>query len=183
MGIYDGLVVPDILKGIDDETMKTSLGGVSQFLNELVLKGKKSEMVNADGNQQIRDVKTFTGNNIHTGSEIFTGKTELGATYGDWITDTDGATVTFNMSASNRHLVVLGGNRTLAVSNVSIGQVFIIKLKQDGTGTRTVTWFSGISWPAAVVPTLTTTLNKADFFIFICTALNAYDGFTVGMNL
>lgn len=207
MGIYDGLVVPDILKDVTDETMKSSLGGVSQFLNELVLKGKKSEMVNADGVQTIRGDKvlagnntlsgnnsltgdntfsgdnTFNGDDTHNGSDVFSKKISIAAQYGGWTTDTDGATITFSMLTSNRHKVVLGGNRTLAVSNVSVGQVFIIRLVQDGTGTRTVTWFSGISWPAAVVPTLTTTLNKADFFIFICTGTNTYDGFTVGMNL
>ena len=100
-----------------------------------------------------------------------------------WYTNTDVATITFSMTTYARHRVVLGGNRTLAVSNVSVGQVFIIKLVQDGAGSRTVTWWGGISWVDAVVPTLTVTLNKADFFIFICTGTNTYDGFTVGMNL
>jgi hypothetical protein len=60
MGMYEGLVVPDILKDITDENLKTSLTGVSNFLNELILKGKKSELVNADGAQTINGVKTFT---------------------------------------------------------------------------------------------------------------------------
>lgn len=100
-----------------------------------------------------------------------------------YTTDSDGATVTFDMAASNIHTVVLGGNRTLAVSNTSTGQSFIIRLVQDGTGTRTVTWFAGISWAAATAPTLTTTLNKTDVFGFICTGANTYDGFIVDKNL
>jgi len=44
------------------------------------------------------------------------------------------------MAASNVHTVVLGGNRTLAVSNTSVGQSFILRLVQDGTGSRTVTF-------------------------------------------
>uniref|UniRef100_A0A6H1ZWA8 Tail protein n=1 Tax=viral metagenome TaxID=1070528 RepID=A0A6H1ZWA8_9ZZZZ len=175
--MFEGMAVPDLLKDVTDETMKSSLSSVSQFLDELILKGKKSVMVNADGDQTINGVKSFTGDNI------FSGKNKIAAQYGDWTTDTDGATVTFNMAASCRHKVTLGGNRTLAVSSVSTGQVFIIKLIQDGTGSRTVTWFVGISWPSAVVPTLTTTLNKSDFFIFICTGTDTYDGFIVGQNL
>lgn len=97
--------------------------------------------------------------------------------------DTDGATVTFNMNESNVHSVVLGGNRTLAVSNVGVGQSFIVRLVQDATGSRTVTWFSTIKWADGTAPTLTTTANKTDVFGFLCTSANNYDGYIVGQNL
>lgn len=71
--------------------------------------------------------------------------------------DTDGATVTFDMSASNQHQVTLGGNRTFAVSNVSVGQYFAIDVIQDATGSRVPTWFSTIKWAGGTAPTLTTT--------------------------
>jgi hypothetical protein len=100
-----------------------------------------------------------------------------------YTSNSDGATVTFNMAASNIHTVTLGGNRTLAVSNVSAGQCFIINLKQDGTGSRTVTWFSGISWAGGSAPTLTTTASKTDTLGFICTSVGAYLGYVVGQNL
>lgn len=103
--------------------------------------------------------------------------------YEAWVTDSDGATVTFDLSAGNKHRVTLGGNRTLALSNVQNGQAFVIKLTQDGTGSRTVTWFSTISWAGGSAPTLTTTLNKSDVFGFIQTGSNTYDGFIVGQNL
>jgi len=99
------------------------------------------------------------------------------------VTATDGATVTFNLSLGNIQQVTLGGNRTLAVSNVSVGQCFILNLIQDATGGRTVTWFAGISWAGGSAPTLTTTANKRDSFGFICTAANTYLGYIVGLNL
>ena len=102
---------------------------------------------------------------------------------GAFTTDTDGTTITFDMSASNVHTVTLGGNRTLAVSNTSTGQAFIIRLIQDGTGNRTVTWFSTIKWAGGSVPTLTTTANKIDVLGFITTGSNTYDGFIVGQNI
>jgi hypothetical protein len=111
------------------------------------------------------------------------GMAKLNATYGDITADTDGATVTFDMALSARHTVTLGGNRTLAVSNVKVGQVFLISLKQDGTGSRTVTWFSGISWAGGTTPILTTTINKTDVFTFICTGAGAYQGFITGQNV
>ena len=95
----------------------------------------------------------------------------------------DGATVTFDLSLGNVHTVTLGGNRTLALSNGSTGQVFIVRLLQDGTGSRTVTWFSTIKWPGGVTPTLTTTVSKADVFGFVTTGSGTYDGFILGQNL
>jgi len=101
----------------------------------------------------------------------------------DWVTDTDGTTVTFDLTTYKKHRVTLGGNRTLALSGVSAGDTFIISLIQDGTGGRTVTWFSTIKWADGVTPTLTTTANKADVFGFIQTSSNNYYGFIVGQNL
>ena len=97
--------------------------------------------------------------------------------------NTDGATITFDMDEANTHTVTLGGNRTLALSNVDVGQKFIIRLVQDGTGSRTVTWFTTIKWPGNLEPTLTETVNKTDVFGFICTATNQYDGYVIGYNL
>lgn len=97
--------------------------------------------------------------------------------------NSDGATITFDLDVSNLHTVTLGGNRTLALSNVSVGQVFILRLVQDGTGSRVPTFFSTIKWPAGVAPTLSTAANAVDVFGFICTSSGNYDGFIIGQNL
>lgn len=95
--------------------------------------------------------------------------------------DSDGSTVTFDMTSSNVHAVTLAGNRTLAVSNVSSGQSFIVILRQDGTGSRTVTWWSSIVWVGAAAPTLTTTASRWDIFAFIYDGTRYY-GSIVGQN-
>lgn len=112
-----------------------------------------------------------------------TGKVRTDARYGTITSDTDGSTVTFDMATSNLHTVTLGGNRTLAVSNVAVGQTFILRLVQDGTGSRTVTWFSTLKWAGGVAPTLTTTANKTDVVGFLCTSSGNYDAFVIGQNL
>lgn len=99
------------------------------------------------------------------------------------ITDTDGATITFNLNQGKKHTVILGDNRTLALTGGYVGQVFLIRLVQDGTGSRTVTWFSTIKWAGGSAPTLTTTINKADVYGFLCTSTDNYDGFVIGQNL
>jgi len=97
--------------------------------------------------------------------------------------ESDASTITFNMHNSNIHTVTLGGNRTLAVSNVDVGQTFIIRLTQDNVGSRTVNWFAGISWPSNMVPILTLAPNKTDVFGFMCTGSNQYDGFIMAFNI
>lgn len=103
--------------------------------------------------------------------------------YEAWVTDTDGATITFNLANGNKHRVTLGGNRILALSNVQNGHIFIITLIQDGSGSRTVTWFSTILWSGGSAPTLTTTASKADVFGFVQTSTDNYYGFIVGQNI
>lgn len=99
------------------------------------------------------------------------------------VTDTDGATITFDKNAWDFHRVILWGNRTLAVSNMAAGDKIVLDLVQDGTGNRTVTWFTTIKWTGWTVPTLTTTINKIDTFGFICTSAGNYQGYIIGQNL
>lgn len=112
-----------------------------------------------------------------------TGKVRADARYGTLTTDSWTDPLTFSMATSNYHQATLQGNTTFAVSNVAVGQAFIIRVVQDGTGSRTVTWWSTIKWAGGVAPTLTTTASKADVFGFQCTSSGNYDGFVIGQNL
>jgi len=126
---------------------------------------------------------TFTSINLGASSLASLAQVAYKATKPTLTADSDGATITFDMNASNIHTVTLGGNRTLAVSNVGVGQFFTLRLLQDGTGSRTVTWFATIKWAGGSAPTLTTTASKADNFGFVCTSAGNYDGYTVGANI
>ena len=70
---------------------------------------------------------------------------ELGELSNEWIDVADGATMTFNLTSLTNKLKflcgALAGNRIFAVSNLSEGKTFIIRVPQDATGSRTVTWF------------------------------------------
>lgn len=104
-----------------------------------------------------------------------------GQGYQGFFVNTDGATVTFDIAKSRKHMVTLGGNRTLAISNDWDGAVFVIELESDGTG-RTATWFSGITWAAGSAPTQTATANKSDCFIFLRRASGIYLGAVLAQN-
>ncbi len=100
-----------------------------------------------------------------------------------WVTVTDGASPTFDRGLGKLQKLTLGNNRTLVVSNMNVGDALIVKLIQDGTGSRTVTWWAGISWQDGTIPTLTAVINKADTFVIICTGANTYDGFIAGQGI
>lgn len=93
-------------------------------------------------------------------------------------------TATLDLSKGNiHHITMPAGNITIAISNGTAGQCFIIRILQDATGSRTVTWFITIKWAGGSAPTLTTTASKADTLGFEITGANTYDGFVVGQNI
>lgn len=93
-------------------------------------------------------------------------------------------TATLDLSKGNiHHITMPSGNITIALSNGTAGQCFIIRILQDATGGRTVTWFTTILWAGGTAPTLTTTASKADTLGFEVTGSATYDGFVVGQNI
>lgn len=74
----------------------------------------------------------------------------------------DGATITVDLSQGDSFFVTLGGNRTIALSNLAAGSSAMIELIQDGTGSRTITWDAAIHWPGGAPPTLTASAGQAD---------------------
>ena len=85
---------------------------------------------------------------------------------------TDGSTITFNANSGSNAVVTLGGNRTLAFSNVVAGTYYTLRVIQDGTGSRTLAMPSGskvINGGAGAV-TLSTAASAVDLLTFY------YDG-------
>ena len=94
------------------------------------------------------------------------------------------ATQDLDGSTDNVFLITMpAGNITLTVSNMVAGQMFFVRILQDSGGSRTVTWFSGITWANATVPTLTMTGARADLFAFFSKTATTFDGFTVGLAI
>ena len=82
----------------------------------------------------------------------------------------DGATVNWDMSLGNIGLWGIGGNRILAApTNLVVGSS-ALRITQDVTGSRTVTWNAIFKWSAGAAPVLSTAGNAVDIVSFI------YDG-------
>lgn len=97
------------------------------------------------------------------------------------------ATITLNLNLDNIHSITLDQATTLAVSNATKGQRWAVRIKQDATGGRTLTWFGGISWPNSATPVLETDANSWSWFGFYTSGLDGYgnptfDGFVLGEN-
>jgi hypothetical protein len=95
---------------------------------------------------------------------------------------TDGATVAWDLSQNQVAVVTLGGNRAMGnPTNIVAGAVYILIVKQDGTGGRTLSFPFGTSGAgntgyrfagatsASGAPTLSTGANKIDILTFVAT--------------
>ena len=80
---------------------------------------------------------------------------------------TDGSSITWNAATQDVAKVTLAGNRTLgSASNGTTGQFISLLIIQDGTGSRTLTWNAAYEFASDTAPTLTTTANLGDVFVF-----------------
>lgn len=95
--------------------------------------------------------------------------------YGTEVTLTDAATVAWDVSAAQVAKVTLGGNRAFgAPTNMQAGAFYGLLVIQDATGSRVPSWNSVFKFPQAIAPTLTTTANAKDFFVFRSDGTNMY---------
>lgn len=91
------------------------------------------------------------------GEEVATNATATGA-------------VTLDLTLGNVSDVTLTGNTTFTFSNpTASGDAcsFTLILRQDGTGSRSVTWPASVDWPAGTAPTLSTTASAVDILTFV----------------
>lgn len=74
--------------------------------------------------------------------------------------------------------VTLGGNRTLANPTSLInGASYILLIKQDDEGSRTLTFGDAYKFPAGTTPTLSSDPNAVDIIAFISDGTNMYGSF------
>ena len=111
-----------------------------------------------------------------TTTQLF-GSTELTATAREYTKTqnfnatalSDGANISWDLSQNQVASVTLAGNRTLdAPSNQVAGATYILIVKQDGTGNRTLnTSASAYKFPGGTEPTLSTGANAVDILSFV----------------
>lgn len=81
-----------------------------------------------------------------------------------------GVSGTYTVDWSIRDIVeiTLSGNVTLTFTGAQTGQTCLLRIRQDGTGNRTITWPSDVRYSTDLPSvTLSTTANKTDYIGFI----------------
>jgi hypothetical protein len=118
---------------------------------------------------------TFANKTIEAGT-FTNGYTE------ETVTANTGTAYTIDLANGSVQYLTLTGNVTYTFPTPVAGKSFILIQKQDGTGSRTVTWPASVDWPSATAPTLTSTANRVDKFIFTAIDGSNWLGSNAGQN-
>ena len=125
-------------------------------------------------NQTFTGAKTFTstvtitGGAVMTSAATFTGSVLVsGPVNVNTVTLTDAASITSSFDAGNTFVVTLGGNRTLAApTSANIGQSGSIRIIQDATGGRTLSYNSAWQFVSGSAPTMDTSAGAQSILVY-----------------
>lgn len=93
------------------------------------------------------------------------------------VTLTDAATITVDMSTFLNAVVTLAGNRAMGnPSNEKPGQSGCIRIVQDGTGSRTLSYGTDWEFAGGTAPVLSTAANAQDLLFYYVIATNRIFG-------
>jgi hypothetical protein len=119
-----------------------------------------------------------------TGTETLTNKTLTNPTVTNYVetpfTANSSTAITLALTNGTVQIITLTGNATITMPTAVSGKSFLLMLKQDGTGSRTVTW-STVKWSGGTAPTITATASRLDIYSFFSDGTNWY-GVTVNQN-
>jgi hypothetical protein len=88
---------------------------------------------------------------------------------------TDAANISWDLESNQVAKVTLAGNRTLDnPTNMVDGATYILRVIQDGTGSRTLAYGSAYKWAGGTAPTMTTTAAAIDILTFISDGTNMF---------
>jgi hypothetical protein len=125
-------------------------------------------------NQSITGAKTFTstvtitGGAVMTSTATFTGSVVVSAPFNtNTVTLTDAASIVPSFDDGNVFVVTLGGNRTLAApTSANIGQVGSIRVIQDATGSRTLSYNTAWQFVSGSAPTMDTSAGAQSILVY-----------------
>jgi len=129
---------------------------------------------------------TLAGASIvtYTGTETLTNKTLTNPTVTNYVetpySANSSTAITLALTNGTVQIITLTGNATITMPTATSGKSFIMYLKQDATGSRTVTW-STVKWAGGTAPTITSTASRQDILSFFADGTNWY-GVVVGQN-
>ena len=107
------------------------------------------------------------------GTETLTNKTLTNPATTDQ-TLTSGETIAWDMDSGDIAKLTLGVNATLSNPTNLKDTTYIIKITQDGTGSRTLAYGTAYKWAGGTAPTLSTDADAVDIITFVSDGTNMY---------
>lgn len=95
----------------------------------------------------------------------------------------DGANIPWDLDLQQVAKVTLGGNRTLDnPTNMKDGATYIVRVSQDGAGSRALGFGSAYDWGDAGPPALSVGPNKMDVLTFVSDGATMFGVPSLGFN-
>ena len=134
-------------------------------------------------NKTFSKTVTFTSTTTHSGTAVFnaqisaTSSATFSGAVGTPIVSLSAATsVALDLSSGNDFGITLGNATTLVnPTNAKIGQTGTIAVKQDGTGTRTLSYGDAYNFASGTAPTLSTAAAATDILIYKVREVSSVD--------
>jgi hypothetical protein len=179
--------VKDLYSGTTGDLIAVAGGGTGAGTLTGILKGNGTSAFTAvtapsgtivgDTDTQTLTNKTLTSPTINTGA--LTNPTVTNYVETPYSANSSTA-ITIALTNGTVQIITLTGNATITMPTATSGKSFIMFLKQDATGSRSVTW-STVKWAGGTAPTITATASRQDIFSFFADGTNWY-GATLGLN-
>ena len=134
-------------------------------------------------NKTFSKTVTFTSTTTHSGTAVFnaqisaTSSATFSGAVGTPIVSLSAATsVALDLSSGNDFGITLGNATTLVnPTNAKIGQTGTITVKQDGTGSRTLSYGDAYNFASGTAPTLSTAAAATDILIYKVREVSSVD--------
>lgn len=169
---YNGGNVPATNVFGSSATIRAEFTLLTQAFDKMpVLSGNalKPLRVNASGSGLEASTETYA---TLTGTETLQNKTLDAAVIANGYTEESvaantGTAYTITFSNGTVQILTLTGNCTFTFPTPEAGKSFTLLLKQDATGSRSVTWPASVKWPSSVSPTLVSSASKGSRLTFV----------------
>ena len=148
--------------------------------------GTANYVLKTDGAGTLGFAASASGDVTLTGTQTLTNKTIEAGVFTNGYTEevataNTSTAYTIDLAGGSVQVLTLTGNCTFTFPTATAGKGLTILLKQDATGSRTVTWPAAVKWPAGTAPTITATASQLDKYVFTADGTNWY-GSNAGQN-
>lgn len=145
-------------------------------ISQVTVPGSDTQVIYNDGGSSAGD-STFTFNKTTKTLTVDNLNVSKMALFDEEVDNGNSSTAdTIDFDEGNKQKSTLTDNCTFTFDAPATPTNLILKLIQDGTGGRTVTWPAAVLWPEGTAPTLSTGAGAVDIITFYWDGTNYYGG-------